>query len=270
MSVRDPVATYERSITMKRFLPILLALSLLVCLFASCDTLTAAAAMTKAEKALEDIPYTVTVSMDFACEDETLNAVFDALSLELPVTVDGENLHLDMSTEVMGFKTGITMTVVDKVLYANTTVMNQSVKLKTTLTEENYEEFIKDNNTELPVTTENFETLSMEVKDGKQIVTCSGITTEGLTAMNDHRADTFKALGAEAAAGDLTLVATISDGLYESLTLNATYSVTVEGETHTLSLTMNAEYSYEDVQPITAPADADSYKEVSFDEIPGQ
>jgi hypothetical protein len=255
---------------MKRFLPILLALSLLVCLFASCDTLTAAAAMTKAEKALEDIPYTVTVSMDFACEDETLNAVFDALSLELPVTVDSENLHLDMSTEVMGFKTGITMTVVDKVLYANTTVMNQSVKLKATLTEENYEEFIKDNNTELPVTAESFETLSMEVKDGKQIVTCSGISTEGLTAMNDHLADTFKALGAEAAAGDLTLVATISDGLFESLTLNATYSVTVEGETHTLSLTMNAEYSYEDVQPITAPTDADSYEDVGFDGIMGK
>jgi hypothetical protein len=226
--------------------------------------------MTKAEKALEDIPYTVTVSMDFACEDETLNAVFDALSLELPVTVDGENLHLDMSTEVMGFKTGITITVVDKVLYANTTVMNQSVKLKATLTEENYEEFIKDNNTELPVTTENFETLSMEVKDGKQIVTCSGITTEGLTAMNDLLSDALAAMGAEAAAGDLTMVATISDGLFESMALTAPYTVTAGGETHTVSLTMNAKYTYEGIQPITAPADADSYKDVSFDEIVGE
>lgn len=253
---------------MKRVLSVLLMLSLLVCLFASCDTLTAAAAMTKAEKALGDIPYTVTMSMDFTCEDEKLNAVFDALSLELPVTVDGDDLYLDMSTEVMGFTTGITMTVVDKVLYANTTVMNQSVKLKSTLTEEDYEEFLKDNNTELPVTADSFETLSMEVRDGKQIVTCTGITTEGLTAMNDHLADTFKALGAEAAAGDLTLVATISDGLFESLALTASYSVTVEGETHSLSLAMNARYSYEDIRPITAPADADSYTDVSFDEIP--
>ena len=37
---------------MKRFLSILLLLSLLVCAFASCDTLTAAAAIAKAEKAL--------------------------------------------------------------------------------------------------------------------------------------------------------------------------------------------------------------------------
>ena len=46
--------------------------------------------------------------------------------------------------------------------------------------------------------------------------------------------------------------------------------MTVEGETHTVSLTMNARYTYEDIQPITAPADADSYKEVSFDEIVGE
>lgn len=255
---------------MKRFLSILLLLSLLVCAFASCDTLTATAAIAKAEKALEEKPYTVTMSMDFDCEDKNLNTVFDALSLEFPVTVDGENLHMDMSTEVMGFQTGITMTVVDKVLYANTTVMNQSVKLKATLTEENYEEFIKDNNTELPVTTESFETLSMEVKDGKQIVTCSGITTEGLTAMNDLLSDALTAMGAEAAVGDLTMVATISDGLFESMALTATYTVTAGGETHTVSLTMNAKYTYEGIQPVTAPADADSYKDVSFDEIVGE
>lgn len=255
---------------MKRILSILLLLSLLVCAFASCDTLTAAAAIAKAEKALEEKPYTVTMSMDFDCEDKNLNTVFDALSLEFPVTVDGENLYMDMSTEVMGFQTGITMTVVDKVLYANTTVMNQSVKLKATLTEENYEEFIKNNNAELPVTTENFETLTMEVKDGKQIVTCSGITTEGLTAMNDLLSDALTAMGAEATAGDLTMVATISDGLFESMALTATYTVTAGGETHTVSLTMNAKYTYEGIQPITVPADADSYKDVSFDEIVGE
>ena len=255
---------------MKRILSVILLVALCVTALASCDTMTAAAVIDKAEKALEEKPYTVTMSMDFDCEDKNLNTVFDALSLEFPVTVDGENLHMDMTTEVMGFKTGITMTVVDKVLYSNTTVMNQNVKLKATLTEENYEEFIKNNNAELPVTTENFETLTMEVKDGKQIVTCSGITTEGLTAMNDLLSDALTAMGAEAAAGDLTMVATISDGLFESVALTATYTVTAGGETHTVSLTMNAKYTYEGIQPITAPADADSYKDVSFDEIIGE
>lgn len=53
-------------------------------------------------------------------------------------------------------------------------------------------------------------------------------------------------------------------------TLTATYTVTAGGETHTVSLTMNAKYTYENIQPVTAPADADSYKDVSFDEIVGE
>lgn len=255
---------------MKRILSILLLLSLLVCSFASCDTLTAAAAIANAEKVLEEKPYTVTMSMDFDCDNTTLNAVFDALSVEVPVTVDGKNVYMNMSTEVMGFTTGVTMTVVDDVLYSNTTVLNQSIKLKATLSAEDYQAFMKENSAEMPVTADNFESLTMETVDGKQVITCSGITTEGLTAMNDLLSGSLTALGAEAAVGDLSLVITVADGKYESMALTAAYSVTVKGETHTVSLTMNAKYAYEGVQPITVPADADSYKDVSFDEIVGE
>ena len=255
---------------MKRFLSVLLLLSMLTCVFASCDTLSATVAMAKAETALEDAPYTVTMSMDFDCEDATLNTVFDALTLEFPVTVDGENIHMDMSTEVMGFKAGVTMTVVDRVLYSNTSVLNQSVKVKATLSDEDYEEFVASNNTDMPVTAENFESLTLEVVDGKQVITCTGITSEGLTAMNDLLSESLTALGAEAAVGDLTMVATIADGRFEAMSLTATYTVTVKGESHAVSMTMNAKYAYEGVHPITAPADADSYKDVSYGEIIGQ
>ena len=180
--------------------------------------------------------------------------------------MDGENLSVNLSTEIIG----VTMTVVDRVLYSHTTFLNQDVKLKTTLSDEDFEAFTESNNTDMPVTSENFETLTMETRDNKQIVTCTGITSEGLTAMNDLLADSLTSMGAEAAVGDLKLVAAISDGLFESMALTATYSVTVKGETHTRSLTMNAKYSYDNVLPVTAPADADSYKDVSFDDIMGQ
>lgn len=255
---------------MKRILSILLLLTLCLSVFASCDTLTATTAIAKAEKALEDTPYTITMSMDFACEDATLNQVFDALSMAVPVTVDGENLHMDMSTEFMGISAGVTMTVVDKVLYSNTTILDQNIKVKATLSDEDYQKFMQENNSDMPVSADNFETLTLETKDGKQIITCAGITTEGLTAMNELLSESLTAMGAEAAVGDITMTATIADGRYESMSLTASYTVTAAGETHTVSLTMNAVYSYEDVQPITAPADADSYTDVSFDEIVGE
>jgi hypothetical protein len=207
--------------------------------------------------------------MDFACDNATLNTVFDALSVEIPVTVDGKNVYMNLSTEVMGFTSGMTMTVVDDVLYSNTTVMNQSLKLKTTLSAEDYKTFMEENSSEMPVTADNFESLTLETVDGKQVISCTGITTEGLTAMDQLLSDSLTALGAEAAVGDLSLVITVADGKYESMALTATYSVTVKGETHTVSLTMNAKYAYDDVKPITAPADADSYEEMDYDEIIG-
>lgn len=257
---------------MKKIVSVALIAAMLVmslCM-ASCEVASAAAAIQKADKALTEAPYTVTMSMDFECEDSTLNAVFDAMTLEFPITVDGENVSMNMSTEVMGIKAGITMTVVDKVLYSNTTVANQSIKAKATLSDAEIESFMKDNNTDLPITAENFENLTMETVDGKKVITCAGITDEGLTAMNALLSDSLTALGAEAAVGDLSMTVTIADGKYESMALTARYSVTVAGETHTVAMTMNAAYSYDDVQPITAPADADSYTEVSYSEIMGQ
>jgi hypothetical protein len=254
---------------MKRILTALLLLALCLSVLASCDTLAATNAIAKADKALEETPYTVTMSMDFECEDATLNAVFDAMSLEFPVTVDGENLRLDMTTEFMGQKVGVTMTVFDKVLYSDVSVMGQSSKVKAELSDEDYQAFLQDYNTDMPVDIESFESLTLENKDGKQIITCAGITTEGLTAMNELLSETLTAMGAEAAVGDLTMTATIAEGRYESMSLTATYSVTAAGETHTVSLSMDAKYSYENIQPVTAPADAAGYTTVDYGEIAG-
>ena len=150
---------------MKRILSVVLLLALCVSMITSCDSVTSALSM--ADKALQEAPYTVTMSMDFDCENATLNAVFDAMTVEFPVTVDGENLYMDMSTEVMGFKTGISVTVVDSVVYSKTEILGQSVRCKATLDAEQLEEYLRENNTELPVTSENFETLTVEKADGK-------------------------------------------------------------------------------------------------------
>jgi hypothetical protein len=48
-----------------------------------------------------------------------------------------------------------------------------------------------------------------------------------------------------------------------------TYTVTVEGTTVSTTMTMNAKYAYDDVKPITAPADADSYEEADYDDLMG-
>ncbi|MBQ9151713.1 MAG: hypothetical protein IJX72_05635 [Clostridia bacterium] len=259
---------------MKKIISIVLLIAMVAmsaCMFASCEALTAASAIEQADKALTEVPYTVTMSMDFECDDATLNQVFDAMSMEIPVTVDGDNMYMSMSMDIMeGMSASVNMTVADKVLYYDMSLFGQNTKMKTTLNEEQYKEFTEENGSEMPIDSANFETLTLETVDGKQVITCTGITNEGLTAMNDLLAESLTSMGAEAAVGDLSFVLTIADGKYESMALTASYSVTVEGQTYNVAMTMNAKYTYENVQPITAPADADKYTEVSYDDILGE
>ena len=257
---------------MKKILTIALTVAMIalsVCVFASCDAVVASSAIAKADKALTEGPYIVTMSMDFDCDNAQLNQVFDAMSMEIPITVDGDNMALKMSTESMGISMDIGMTVVDKVLYYDMSLFGQSMKMKATMSEENYKEFLDENGTEMPVDSAQFETLTLDTVDGKQVITCTGITAEGLDELNKLLGDSLTAMGAEAAVGDLSYVLTIADGKYESMALTVSYSVTVDGETYTVSLTANAKYTYTEVEPITVPADADKYTEVKFDEILG-
>lgn len=258
---------------MKKLISTLLLVALVamsVLTFASCEAVTATSAIAQADKALTENPYTVTMSMDFNCDDASLNQVFDAMSMEFPVTFDGKNMSMNMSLDIMeGMSASVKMSVVDSVLYYDMTMFGEAVKMKATLSEEQYKEFMEDSNSEMPIDAASFETLTMETVDGKQVITCTGISTEGLTAMNDLLSESLAAAGADASVGDLSFVITIADGKYESMALTAAYSVTVEGQTYTVSMTMNAKYTYEEVQPITAPADAADYTEVNFDELMG-
>lgn len=258
---------------MKKIISVVLLIAMIAmstCLFASCEAVTAASAIEQADKALAEAPYTVTMSMDFECDNAEMNAIFDAMTMEFPITVDGNNMKMNMSLDIMeGVSTSINMTVVDKVLYYDMDVMGQAMKMKATLNEEQYKEFLEDNNTEMPVTPENFATLTLETVDGKQVITCSGITDEGLTELNKVLSDSLTAMGADAAVGDISFVLTIADGKYESMALTASYSITVAGETYNVAMTSNAKYSYENVSPITAPADADKYTEMDYDDLLG-
>ena len=124
---------------MKKILSVLLSLAVVLTalgMLASCGAVTAASAIKKADEALTKAPYTMTMSMDFASDNAQLNTVFDAMSMEIPVTVDGNNMYMKMSMEVMpGVSASVKMTVFDKVLYYDMAVAGQTVKMKATMSD---------------------------------------------------------------------------------------------------------------------------------------
>ncbi len=262
----------KENIVMKKIISIALMIAMLamsVCAFASCEAVTAASAIKKADQALLDAPYTVTMAMNFKSDNAEVNEIFEAMNMEIPVTVDGENIAFNVSTESMGMTASFDMIIVDKVLYYELSLFGQTAKMKATLTDEQYKEINEESNTQMPISSANFETLTLETVDGKQVITCTGITTEGTEELNKMLADTLSSMDATASIGDLSFKITIADGKYETMALSVAYTITVAGETVTTTMTMNAKYAYDNVKPITAPADADSYEEMDYDQIIG-
>lgn len=251
--------------TMKKILALVMALALMCGMMAACDN--AQTLIEKANAALEKEPYAITVKMNFESDNEEINQVFSLMNMEIPVTVDGNDLTMDMSMDVMGYTIGAKATVVDMVMYYDIEMFGQNVKMKATLTEEQYQEFMAQNNTEMMIMPEDFALLTVETKDGKQYISCSEISEEGLKELNDMIADSLGDLDGETAVSDIAYSVTLNDGKYESVDMTCVYSITAAGETFNVTFNMGAVYSYDNVAEITAPADADQYEEVDFGDL---
>ncbi len=255
---------------MKKILSTLLAVVMMitgVCMFASCDAVSAVSAIAQADQALENNPYSVTLTMDLRCDNPQINEVLKAMNMEIPVTVNGKDLTMSMTAEVYGVSATATMTIVDKVLYYDMSVLGQGMKMRSALTEMQYEDFFKDSGSKMPVDPTQFKSLSLQSSGSKHVISCSGITSEGLTAMNELLSDSLSMIGASASVGDLAFVLTISGGKYETMELSAVYTVTVGGQTHVVNMKMTAKYTYDNIQPITKPANASSYTDVPYSNI---
>ncbi len=254
---------------MKKLVSLALVLMLITSLFAFTSCETSESLIADASAALLSAPYTVTMSMDFDCDDETLSAVFDAMTMEIPVTIDGDKVAMDMEMDYMGMKIGIDMTVVDKVLYYDMSLAGESTKMKCTLTDKEFEEFLAENSAEMPVEPSQFAEQTMEKKDGKYVITCAGITDEGSKALNDIMGESLADLDGTVGIGDLSYILTIKDGKFESMALTCSYTITVADQNFTVTMTMNAAYSYDKVESISAPANVDQYQDVSYSDIIG-
>ncbi len=258
---------------MKKFLSLALALMMIL----SLATLTACEQEPKemleaAAAALEKAPYKMTMKMNFSSDNEEMNEIFEMMNMEIPVTVDGDNLSMDMTMD-MGELLGGSMTahvvLFDKVMYYDMAFGALSMKMKTTLNDEQLAEFAAENGVEMPVDYEQFANFTAEKKDGKTVISCTGITEEGKKLLNEEIAGALASMDGSAEMGDLTYTITLADGKYESMDLSCTYTVTVAGESVSVTMVMGSTFAYDDVAAIAAPADADSYEEVDYSDLLG-
>lgn len=252
---------------MKKILSLALVLVMLCVMLISCDN--AQALLAKADRALEGAPYKMTMHMDFECDNKAIDTALSMMKMDIPVTVDGKNIAMDMSMSIMGYSATAKVTVYDMVMYYDIKVLGQSVKMKATLDEEQYNEFMSENNAELMFDPEDFGTLTVETKDDKKYVAFGEINREGLDQLNDMVKDSLESIGGTATVSSVTYGIVLNDGKYESAEMVCVYSVTVANETCNLTLRLDVDFSYDNVASITAPSNPGSYEEVDYDELVG-
>ena len=250
---------------MKKILALVLTLTMICSMLVSCANVESMIA--KADAALQEAPYTINMKMNFECDDKKLSSIFSAMNMEFPITVDGKDIAMDISMEMMGYSADVKMIVADMVMYYDVNVLGQSVKMKATMTDEEYKEFAEENNTEMAVKPEDFGKLTVETKDGKKYITCSEISEEGLEELNDVMKKTLETVNGKAEVSNVAYTIILNKGKYEAMDMTCSYSVTVGGETFKVTMKMNAEYSYDNVAEITAPQDAGKYQEVKFSDL---
>jgi len=253
---------------MKRLFALLTVLALLCCMLTACSS-SPQDLIKKADAVLLESPYTVTMKMEFDCDNADMNKVLSAMNMEIPVTVDGKNIAMDLNMELMGQAVKAKVTVADMVMYYDMSVMGQSIKMKAAMNDEQYQKFLEENNTEMMVNPEDFGKLSMETKDGKKVITCAEIGEDALKELNKTMEDALEATGGKATVGQISYTVTLKDGKYESMDMACTYSVTVGSQSYNVSFKLGAKYTYGSTAKITAPADADKYQDVPFSDLMG-
>jgi hypothetical protein len=266
---------------MKKLLALVLTIALMCCVLTSCDDVLEKiwpdkandpiALIEKADKALTEAPYIVTVKNDFESNHKNVHDRLAALNGEVPMTIDGENISINMSTKASGYTLDMSVIVVDKVMYYSLTMLGETAKVKVNLNDEQYKDYMEMNKPGLTVGAEDFGELTVETKDGKKYISCNQLSKSGIKKINDVMEEGLESANVKADISftGLSFTIVLSDGKYESIEEIITYDMKIDGGSYTVTLTSTAKLSYDDAEAVTAPADAQKYQTVDYDDLVG-
>jgi hypothetical protein len=74
---------------------------------------------------------------------------------------------------------------------------------------------------------------------------------------------------AEISLSDIDCYMIVRDGKYDYMAVDCAYSMIIDGESYTVTMSMSAALYYDNIDPITAPANADEYEVVDYDDLVG-
>ncbi len=245
---------------MKKLLALLLILMLCVSVMTACGEVDPVQAIADADKALESTPYKMVVSMQYSSDNEEIAEEFGEMNMSIPAVINGNDLSMEMSMD----ETVMSIQLVDGTYYMSMSAGEQSQKLKAVLTDEQMKEVFEERTDVLPF--DQFTTKTAEKVDGKVVISFTDLSKTGYDELTD-----LTYMPEDAEIKNIVLKVTLDDDKYEEQVLSFDFSVTeeIDGKSETIVVTVSIKitFSYENITPPAAPADADTYTELSYDEL---
>jgi len=221
-----------------------------------------------ADEVLAKTAYKVIMKTSFKAEDKNLDAALAANTIEIPIIIDGENLSMDMSMPALGVDRS-TIVVVDKVLYMLVEANGNTVKYKCSLTQEQFEKFMAENNVTMPVEYKYFNEKKVKTDDDSKIISCSKLNQAGKDMLKERAKNVLESMGnnSEPAYDEIELALVVKDGKYVSQEIEMDYSITVQDQKFNVSATISSRYDYSEEYKVVLPEDADSYTEMKYEDL---
>ncbi|MBQ8408884.1 MAG: hypothetical protein IJY39_08475 [Clostridia bacterium] len=248
---------------------VVMSVLMMLALFTACEEEKTPAELeaVAAQKLLEE-PCAITTEMNYSCDDEQMNAVFEEMSgMEMTVYMDGTNFAMDM--ELYGEKVGYVY--VDNTMYIDV----MGMKMRMALTAEQAMEMMGSGSTEMTAGSVNsFKEVTVVLNDdGSTTITCKGLSDDDNAMIDSMMGELGSTEGVEASvdAENMTLVIVIDkDGFYKSMDVDMAMTLDIEDYgVVNVDADMTMTYDFEAGKEITAPEDADSYEQVDADDFLG-
>jgi len=250
---------------MKKFLALTLVLVMCVLSFASCTG--AEDILQKADEALLDAPYKMTLKMKFDTDNEEIKAVFDAMNVEIPCIIDGNNMMIDVSMDILDKSVTNKMTVVGSTLYYNVSMADENIKMKAELSKDQYEKFMEENGASMPADYTDFDEIELKKEKDKITIKCQGLSDKALQDIKDVISSAAEEMGGKIDVENIQFTIVLKDEKYDSVALACTYKMVIGTQTYSIDMNIAASFDYDNISSVKAPADAADYQTVSFDDL---
>ncbi len=217
--------------------------------------------------------YEASVRVAFATDDNKMKLAVGTMNSSSVIKADGDNISVVSSAEGGESSATHSYTLVGGTLYHLLSVQvgdNSVTRREKAEFSETYSYILlSDIGAGADIDRGDFGTVTESEYEGKDIYTCSDIIDDAKAGLLKSLSKKFAVIGASVEITNVSYILHSKDGLAVKETLSCDLEIALDGEIYKVTMRAYTDYDYEAEINITAPSDAGTYKEVSYEEIVG-